>query len=143
MELKVGLENEYINETRFLFKANVVPKVRFQIGEFTLVDELDLGVFAHERGTEAEVDVVNLFPGIPYHPMKLEVENHTTGAPIEAELVEVAHGSRYRIKIKIPPGPSQAGFVQGCVLIHSDHPDLFLKKLYVTGWRSFGSELLR
>jgi len=139
LPLKLGIENKYIDETRILLKGTVVPKIRFSSGGAPIRDELDMGVFYADQGKNITLEISNLFPGIPYQPVEMERKGMFENPDVKVEIEEVTPGNQYRLHIKVPGGMLDTDFFRGSLWIFSDHPDLLLKKLHVTGWSSLGA----
>lgn len=129
-EVIMALRNEYVQEARMSVMAEVVPKIRFKLGNEFLGDQLDLGVFSAREGKSLSVDIINLVPEIPYEPLGINVEE----GKLEARLETVKDQERYRLHVKTKTGAEGAGFLRGRIHIPSHHPDLYLKTLHVVGW---------
>ncbi len=135
-KLHIEIVNEHINQTRLQVKAKVVPKVCFSMNGKALDNELDFGVFPWNEGKTAEVDITNLVPEIPYHPLKVEKESAFCASCVETRLKELKAGELYRLVVRIRPVDKAPVFVRGALRIISDHPDLFLKRFSLIGWPS-------
>jgi hypothetical protein len=132
--LQVTVENQYIDTTRFLFKAEVLPKVNFLVGGERIKEEIDFGVFTPETGKTVVVDIRNLVPGIPYHPLEIRFEEEESTTHLAHRLETVESGETYRLHLSIKPGTEAPSFVRGCLVVRSDHPDALQQKLQLIGW---------
>ncbi|MHC4944361.1 MAG: Ig-like domain-containing protein [Planctomycetota bacterium] len=132
--LQVSVDNQYIDTARFMLRAEVLPKVNFMLGGERIREEIDFGVFSPESGKTVVVDIHNLAPEIPYHPLEVLFEKEEAASLLAHRLETVKPGEQYRLHLSINPGSQAPAFVRGCVIMLSDHPDVLQKKLHLIGW---------
>ena len=134
LDLTVEVQNPRVRHVRFRLKAQVVPKVRFEVEGAPAAGEVDFGVFSRQKGATVRLDMVNRVPAIPYVPLEVTLESVHFASYLEKKLEELEPGVRYRLVLRVKPGVPGRGFLRAKLRIRSDHPDCFQEEFQVIGW---------
>lgn len=130
-QVRLEIQNKRVNQFEFVITGNVKLPIEFQLTPGGSKDALNLGKIIRDQGAKAQILVINKDQSQPFSI--LDVRSLCKHSPyIHTSVVTLEKGMKHRVDLLIKPG-IKGGFLQGEIIISTDHPQMLKKKFKFAG----------